>query len=329
MAGFLVRFTAVFFFYLAFFSADLFTAFLSLPFLSLYSRYSDDIVVFLSVLYLYTFEHSSIYHVKGFTVANEHLYTSVFCVNCGHTVPIPVYCKNRFCSVCSRHRNRLIRWKLEEFLRGSVLRKYDSFKFLTLTIRNNPDLQAMTTELMLSFRKLRNRSVWKKHVRGGACIIEVKTGEGGWHVHLHIVIESGFIPFATLLSEWKAVSSGQGVYIRKLHDSQVVSYLTKYLTKEQATEAEQKDMTAILKGRRLLLVFGSWHAPISTMKRLQFCCPDCNGSYWGFGNRNHWFDVNTHNWAVDRRLSEGLPSIKQPTQGCLLPDSYLMTGCQQ
>lgn len=259
----------------------------------------------------------------------EHLFTSVFCSHCGHTIPIPVYCKNRFCAVCARHRNRLIRWKLTEFLRATKLRKYDSFKFLTLTVSNNPDLKSMTAELIAAFRRLRSRSVWKRHVRGGACIIEVKPGKEGWHVHLHVVIESKYIPYEILLAEWKAVSTGQGVYIKKLHGSQVVAYLTKYLTKEQATKAEQEYMTDMLKGTRLFQPFGSWYGPMAAMKRLRFECPTCNNSCWGFGNRNTWFDKNTIEWTVDKRITDALPSIDRHTQGCLLPDDYLMTGYQQ
>lgn len=259
----------------------------------------------------------------------EHLFTSVFCVNCGHTVPIPVYCHNRFCPVCSVHRNLLIRYKLSSFISSCQLRKYDSFKFLTLTIKNQPGLKEMTRELITSFRRLRQRSVWKKHVRGGACIIEVKPGKGGWHVHLHIVIESAFIPFQTLLAEWKSVSTGQGVYIKKLHNSQVVSYLTKYLTKEQYTEAEQNLMTDILRGVRLFQPFGSWYSPIQAIKRLRFHCPTCKNSYWGFGNRNTWFGHNTTDYTVDKRLTDGVPSHSIKRQGCLLPVDYLMTSYEQ
>ena len=262
-------------------------------------------------------------------MSDYHLYTSVFCVHCGHTVSIPVYCHNRFCPVCSCHRNRLIRHKLSTFLSTCVLRKYDSYKFLTLTVRNDPDLKHQVTELIKAFRRLRQRSLWKKHVRGGACVIEVKTGEGGWHAHLHIVIESAFIPFEALLAEWKSVSTGSGVYIKKLHGSQVISYITKYLTKEQCTEAEQKRMTDILKGVRLFQPFGQWHAPIQAIKRLRFDCPECTYSSWAFGKLSAWIRNSTEERTVNKRISDGLPSMKPNRQGNLLPDSYLMTGCQQ
>lgn len=279
-----------------------------------------------SVLYSYTFEDLSITHVKGFTVSDNHEFTSVFCSHCGYTIPVPVYCGNRFCPVCSNHRNRLIRHKLHTFVSRQHLAKYDSYKFLTLTVKDDPDLQRMTKELITAFRRLRQRSFWRKNVRGGASIIEVKPGRTGWHVHLHIVIESGYLPFKILLEEWKAVSTGQGVYIKVLHDSQVVSYLTKYLTKDQCTESEQKRITIVLKGVRLFQPFGSWHKPIAAIKRLTFECPECQNDCWGFGNRTTWFDKNAVDWMVDKRLKEGLPSMQRLQQEHLFAasDNFFM-----
>lgn len=246
-----------------------------------------------------------------------HLFNQVFCEHCGFTVAVPVYCKNRFCPTCSHHRNRLIRHKLTTFLESIHLRKYDSFKFLTLTIRNNPDLKCMTDELITSFRKLRQRAFWKKHVRGGACVIEAKPGKDGWHVHLHIVIESAFIPYQALLSEWTAVSTGTGVYIKKLHGSQVVGYLTKYLTKQECTQAEQKNMTDILKGRRLFVPFGSWFDPIRKIPPIKFRCPGCDCCNWFYGNPTVWFNGLTPEYVNYKLIDDTLKPIARHKQRIL------------
>lgn len=246
-----------------------------------------------------------------------HLFNQVFCEHCGFSVPVPVYCKNRFCPTCSHHRNRIIRHKLSTFINTVILRKYDSFKFLTLTIKNDPDLKRQTDELIKSFRRLRQRAFWKKHVRGGACVIEAKPGKEGWHVHLHIVIESAFIPYQALLSEWTAVSTGTGVYIKKLHGSQVVGYLTKYLTKEQATTADQKRMTDILKGRRLFVPFGSWFDPIRKIPRLKFQCPACERFDWFYGNPTIWFNGLLPEAVIDKRIDDGLEPIPRHKQQLL------------
>lgn len=243
-----------------------------------------------------------------------HLFNTVFCEHCGFQLSVPVYCKNRFCSVCSHHRNRVIRHKLHTFIADRQLRKYDGFKFLTLTIQSQPDLQVMTTELIKSFRRLRQRAFWRKNVRGGAFVVEVKRGKDGWHVHLHIVIESQYLPYKVLLAEWSAVSTGIGVYIKKLHNSQVISYLTKYLTKDQATKADQIYMTEVLKGVRLFQPFGSWHGPITKMKPLKFGCPVCTRVDWVFGDRDIWFNGLLPEAAVDKRISDGLRPTRPKRQ---------------
>lgn len=269
------------------------------------------------VLYLYTFKQLSNSSTLGCTVSTLHLFNTVFCEHCGFHLSVPVYCKNRFCPTCSHHRNRVIRHKLETFIHQVNLRKYDSFKFLTLTIRNHPDLQVMTDELIKSFRRLRQRAYWKKHVRGGACVIEAKKGKDGWHVHLHIVIESAFLKFDVLVALWKSVSTGQGVYIEKLHSTQVVHYLTKYLTQEKATKEEQKTMTDILKGRRLFQPFGSWFDPISKIPRLKFCCPVCERVSWTFGDVNTYFNRLSVYTMVDRRIYDSLQPMNSNQQAKL------------
>lgn len=219
-----------------------------------------------------------------------HDFITILCTHCGHIHQIPVYCGNRFCPVCGRHRNNLIEHKLKEFLKGSDLRKHDTYKFLTLTIKNQPDLNQMTNDLISSFRRLRQRRYWRKHVRGGACVIEVTHKDNDWHVHLHIVLESSFMLRATLQEEWEAVSSGQGVYIRKIHSNQIVHYLTKYLTKDDATIEDQVKMSGILKGRRMFQPFGSWHDPITKIPKKQFKCPECEHCSWYFGNIDQFVD---------------------------------------
>lgn len=247
-------------------------------------------------------------------MSDLHSFVTVFCEHCGYTISVPVYCKNRFCRICNVHRNRLVRFKLKEFLRIMELRKHDSFKFLTLTVSDQPNVSQMTTELITAFRRLRQRSFWRKNVRGGCTVIEVKRGKDAWHVHLHIIIESGYLPFKVLLEEWKAVSSGQGVFIKKIHNSQVIGYITKYLTKDDVPEKDQKFMTVVLKGRRLFQSFGSWFKPMASIRKLSFNCPDCNKTHWFFGNRNAWLRTTTEQCIDYKRAREQLPVLSRSQQ---------------
>lgn len=250
---------------------------------------------------------------------HQHAFSTVFCEHCGHTLSVPVYCKNRFCSVCSNHRNRVIRHKIDTLVNTVILRKYDSFKFLTLTVRNNPDLKLMTDELIKAFRMLRQRALWKKHVRGGCVVIEAKKGENGWHVHLHIIIESSFFPVDRLTALWKLVSTGQGVYIKKIHGSQVIGYITKYVTQEKATKAEQENMTVVLKDRRLFQCFGSWFDIVRRIPRMKFPCPACNRVHWFFGSHDMWFRSSSLMDVDYRRRRDKLLPLRPDTQESLIP----------
>lgn len=219
-----------------------------------------------------------------------HEFVTILCSHCGFELQVPVYCKNRFCSICSVHRNRLIRSKLTYFVRTWKLRDHDSFKFLTLTIKNQPDLKKMTDDLLSSFRKLRQRKFWKKHVEGGAFVIEITNKGKGWHVHLHMVVSGGFLPFQDLLSEWRAVSTGRGVYVKKIHSSQVLGYLSKYLTKDDVGDADQFMMSDVLKCKRLFQVFGKWHKPMHKCPKVIAVCIKCEQSAWFFGNSRQLFN---------------------------------------
>lgn len=229
---------------------------------------------------------------------SDHSFQTVVCRHCGHIIQVPVYCGNRFCQVCSQHRNKLIRYKLKTFMDTRCLAKGDSFKFLTLTIKNQSTLPGMMDHLTKSFRKLRQRALWRNTVRGGAAVLEVTGTPGNWHVHFHIVLESAFLPFKALLAEWKSVSGGSGVYIKQIHGSQVIGYITKYLTKCSVPLQEQFFMSADLKGRRLFQPFGGWFKPIAAIKPMNYWCPDCDSHDWFFGTGTRLFEKSEYDWQA-------------------------------
>jgi hypothetical protein len=70
--------------------------------------------------------------------------------------------------------------------------------FLTLTMRNVDDLsQDAVRKLRRAFGKLRNRKLWKAHVRGGAASIEVTNIGNGWHPHLHAILDCEWLAWRT------------------------------------------------------------------------------------------------------------------------------------
>lgn len=190
----------------------------------------------------------------------RHLFVKMSCSGCGETFNVPVYCGNRFCPVCSIRRNNRVRKRLG-FLSDHCDRpRKHWFKHLTLTISNQPNLEGMVTEIVKSFRKLRNRQYWKNNVDGGAYVIEIKGSPGNWHVHIHAIIMSRYMPFDRLLQLWMKVSSGRGVYIQRVPASAVVNYLSKYLTKPDVSDLVLCDINEEMASKRLFSPFGSWHS---------------------------------------------------------------------
>lgn len=209
-----------------------------------------------------------------------HAYRQITCLHCGHVINVPIYCGNRFCPVCSVPRLSRVRRRLNWILNNIDPPRGYGIKFLTLTIRNEPDLPAMLQHLVKSFRKLRHLSFWKNYVRGGAFVLEVTGRPGNWHAHIHAVIESRYIPYDKILSLWIKVSGSRGVWIEKIPKRNVVGYLTKYLSKCSVPEDITDDVSQAVSGYRLFQPFGGWYGVNLSFQTEKAGCPMCGSHDW-------------------------------------------------
>lgn len=211
---------------------------------------------------------------------SPHPYTHIFCNDCGHSIRVPVYCKNRFCPVCSYARTRRVRQRLNSLCRSYVPDKYFRLRFLTLSVQNHPDARTLAKHLSKSFRNLRRRVWWKDKVRGGCSVYEVTGSPGDWHVHIHALLESKYLPWDELHALWKEISGGLGCWIQNISPSAAESYLTKYLTKEPESSDVLDDLNDALKGFRMFQPFGTWHDKLKPEKKQPYPCPKCGGEIW-------------------------------------------------
>jgi len=193
------------------------------------------------------------------TESGSHRFTSIICEQCGHEVRVPVYCGNRFCPICSRPRLSRVRRRIEFMVKNTERKNGYSFKHLTLTVRSEADLPNMLRNLSRSFRRLRQRRMWRNYVDGGAFVFEVTSKDGYFHAHLHCIIFARFIEWSDLLSLWRQVSTGRGVYIQRIPEHQICRYLTKYISKPSGEGADPEDVEGSLAGFRLFSPFGSWY----------------------------------------------------------------------
>lgn len=175
---------------------------------------------------------------------------------------VPHRCHDRFCEPCGHERVEDIRRNLSERL------SEHPHRFLTLTIASTSEpLSELLTHLLESFRRLRQGKWWKEHVSGGAAFLEIKYNPARkrWHPHLHIVCTGKFMPQKVLSEQWKVASRGSYIVdirlVRSRHE--LLQYATKYVTKPlpksvRFQPALLRECIVALKGKRLIITFGSW-----------------------------------------------------------------------
>lgn len=210
----------------------------------------------------------------------KHAYKTIFCSSCSYTLRVPVYCHDRFCPLCSRRRAKKIRERL--FLLCNSLHETGQYrlKMITLTVPIRPDPTDQASHLVQSFRRLRRSRFWCDHVPGGAFVLEATLRPAGWHIHLHALVYSTFVPYKQLKSLWSKISGGSGVYISLLPRTAAAYYLTKYLVKPPSDAADFRPLSDALKDFRLFQPFGDWHGNMPKPERRPFPCPNCGNISW-------------------------------------------------
>jgi len=172
-------------------------------------------------------------------------------------------CRDRMCPTCQAYRGGEVRRKLE-----ACVQRCNAVRMLTLTMKHETsEVGKCVDDLIESFRRLRKHKEWKKHVRGGAYVIETTTGKDGahWHVHMHVLIDGVFWNQKEIQAAWStAVGRPSIAHIQAIHERQnAVRYVTKYVTKAVDAGAWSDDQLreyAIgMQRRRLMGTFGKWH----------------------------------------------------------------------
>jgi Replication protein len=173
------------------------------------------------------------------------------------------YCRDRLCPTCMRRRAFKVRCRLI-----GLVSSMNSPRFLTLTERDSTEpLKVRLDRMSAAFAKLRRTDVWKRHVKGGVAVWEVKwnPAAGTWHPHLHVLIDGVFFPHAALYAEWVRILGHDGTTDLQACRDRVKSavYVSKYLAKDTdisrwGARVIQEFATAMHR-RRLIATFGSAH----------------------------------------------------------------------
>lgn len=177
-------------------------------------------------------------------------------------------CGDRLCIPCANLRAMRVRDALIRQIAGKPT------KFITLTLcgKNEP-LNTLIDRLYKHFRALRQHPTWSETIAGGAAIIEVKWSDKAqrWHPHLHVICEGKFLPQTDLCAAWRSITKDSYIVdIRAVKNQDVASsYVCKYASKPLNTSFSNTpklldEAMLALKGRRLVMCFGTWYGtPLS------------------------------------------------------------------
>jgi hypothetical protein len=210
-------------------------------------------------------------HVKQ----SHHVYRRIACRSCGSWFDVPLYCGNRFCAVCGGPRRRRIQSKLRYVLSNLKCLPGESWKLVTLTIPDVPDLCSGAKLLFAAFRRLRQRRFWLNRIRGGFFVLETTGRPGRWHLHIHCICIGRYLPVRDLSRHWSRVSPGRIVYVQRIPIYSMIKYVTKYCTKSDLEPEYQLHASRELRNVRLFTPFGVCHSISLAAPKILHTCTSC------------------------------------------------------
>lgn len=183
--------------------------------------------------------------------------------------------KHLVCPVCARIRAAK---QVGRYLERLQILKDSGEKinlaFLTLTVKNGPDLKERFTHLVESFKKYqaRRRDYFKKgrgfnelcKTDGAVFSYEITNKGNEWHPHLHAIVNlTDFISVTTLSDEWFAITGDSYIVdIRKIKGDPAEGFLEvfKYALKfSELTLENNLEAFLTLSGKRMQGSYGIFH----------------------------------------------------------------------
>jgi len=203
------------------------------------------------------------------------------CLNCGEKHPGEKRCRLKWCPACAPLRSAERAARLRQ-----AYKRMQWPMHVTLTMRNVPDWsREHIKDLLMAFRKLRERKLFRR-VTGGVVGVEVTNKGEGWHPHLHALLDCEWLAYYTPppprnASAWQRQNHCQRAHaelssiwgecigqsdidpmtwVRRAYDDGVVEEICKYAVKGSELlkcEGEIGPLIDQLCGSRLVVGFGS------------------------------------------------------------------------
>jgi len=227
----------------------------------------------------------------------------VCCSNCGKHWYVLNRCRQRVCVLCSFR----VAQERKEYL-SMMTKDMQHPKLITLTQRawKSPPKDGIK-RIRTAFNKLRRTKLFKA-VRGGAYIIEVIPKPGYWHIHMHILLDSPYLAYQRLFSEWKKILGEKApqVDIRSASDKRAREYLAKDASKNIVYYVKPEMVVAwyeATKGLRLFATFGTWYhvkiaeqLELSAWEKVKPVCPFCGAEHTTFFARDGPWIIGWELW---------------------------------
>jgi len=172
-------------------------------------------------------------------------------------------CHLRFCPICNRAKENIIRRNVSDWLKKQ---KYP--KFLTLTMKNTTDdLRSEIDRLYDCFKQLRRLKLFKKQVGSGIWFFQITRSKDhqSWHPHLHCLITGKFLPIGRLRRDWERITGDSFICnIKMIKDQdkatcEVARYAARSCNILTLTIDEIFELDMALRRRRICGTWGSAH----------------------------------------------------------------------
>lgn len=170
-------------------------------------------------------------------------------------------CRLRWCPLCSQGRSNYLTNAITPWVT-----QLNKPKFLTLTLKHTDQpLTDQVTKLYQDFRLLRQHRQMKPYLRGGIWFFQVKfhPETNQWHPHLHVVLDSHFIPQAWLSRLWLRITRSSNIVdIRCVYKPRTAaSYVARYAARPAdfrfIPPDRHLDLFTAMHGRKLVGKWGS------------------------------------------------------------------------
>lgn len=188
------------------------------------------------------------------------------CARTGATRVVAPACKLRFCPRCSRIHARRTGARLKTWAASVELSSSLRLRLITLTLLSTDSpLDDQLKRLYSSYRRLRQRSLWKNATIGAIAVLQVtyNAESARWHPHLHVIQHGRFIDYRQLGKAWEKASKGSTIVdIREVRTAQrAADYVTRYVARPLDDDPNipperLREYVIGTKGRRLLVASG-------------------------------------------------------------------------